>query len=156
MAAAGESSLGGGGGGGRIAISFSTNQFTGNISAHGGVGFVAGGAGTIYTLTNNSQIGLLILDNGGLQGTNTPLTQFGSLDLILTNGAGVAFSPGTSTSIRNLVIASNSFLTMTAPSQSSLQLTMTGNATIQSGGGMIFDGAGSVGGTTGRDRAVPF
>src|SRR5205823_6670904 len=65
---------GGGAGGGRIAILYTSNSFTGTMSAKGGAGFKNGGAGTIYLRPNNDILGgTLIVDNGGLAGTNTPL-----------------------------------------------------------------------------------
>ena len=62
--------LGGGGGGGRIAVSANTNLFTGGMSAHGGAGFVAGGAGAIYVnwRQSSSKYAQIVLDNGGLRG----------------------------------------------------------------------------------------
>src|SRR5204862_179927 len=48
----GEFSGGGGGGGGRIAIYSPINVFTGQVSVAGGLGAVAGSAGTIFTSTS--------------------------------------------------------------------------------------------------------
>ncbi len=147
---AGESVLGGGGGGGRIALTVtSSNSFTGTLSAHGGPGFMAGGAGTIYTVTNGfSQIGSVVLDNGGLAGT-TSVTQFALADLTITNGASLALKTSASFSIRNLVIASNSFITVPA---GLVILTISGNATIQPGGGINLDGMGTTGLTQGSGQ----
>ena len=107
---------GGGGGGGRIAIYPSTSQFTGNISAYGGAGFMAGGAGTIYSVypvPASGFIAQLLVDNGGQRGTNTTLGNMtGTFDLIITNGAALVPSGTTSIVMRNLYIAANSFLTI--------------------------------------------
>ncbi len=149
---AGESILGGGGGGGRIAITYSTNLFAGSISARGGPGFSAGGAGTIYLFSTRNQIGQLILDNGGLRGTNTLLTESEYSDLTLTNGATAVVSPGTSLSLRNLVISSNCFLISSPSTQPPMQLNLTGNATIQSGGGIIVDGDGAASAVSGQGQ----
>jgi hypothetical protein len=150
---AGESILGGGGGGGRIAVAYSTNLFTGSISAHGGPGFNAGGAGTIYMFSTRNQIGQIVLDNAGLRGTNTVLTEIGNSDLTLTNGATAIVLPGSGgLSLRNLVISSNCFLVSSPSTQPPMQLNLTGNATIQSGGGIILDGDGAAGGSSGQGQ----
>ncbi len=67
---AGEPFDGGGGGGGRIAIYYGSTEFAGSFSAHGGTGVAAGGAGTIYTLLTGGR-GQVLVDNAGLQGTNS-------------------------------------------------------------------------------------
>src|ERR1035438_7578460 len=99
----------------RVVVTSPSNQFTGSISAHGGAGATAGGAGGIYEQLTNEAVVQLIFDNGGLSGTNTP---FGGLsafpyDLTITNGA-IALLPTSLTgSLRNLVIGSNSFMVST-------------------------------------------
>ena len=142
---------GGGGGGGRIAAYFNTNQFAGKFSARGGLGaFLAGGAGTIYLKTNSANIAQLILDDGGVTGTNTPLDLFPQgAGLSISNGA--AASSAAAVTVQNLSIGPGGFFNAN-PTQS-LNLTVLGNAAISAGGGMnanamgdnagIFPGAGS-------------
>ena len=61
----------GGGGGGRIALICTSNNFAGQLSATGGSGNYPGGAGTIYSSV--SGVKTLVVNNGGIHGTNTPL-----------------------------------------------------------------------------------
>jgi hypothetical protein len=138
---AGQLPYGGGGGGGVVRVTSTTNQFTGAISAHGGAGAMAGGAGVIYEQLVRNAVVQLLLDNGGMSGTNTPFSGVtsGPYDLTINNGA-IAALPGTSsTSISNLVVGSNSFMVSTG----NLVFTLAGNATILPTGGMVFDGDGS-------------
>jgi hypothetical protein len=133
---AGDSPYGGGGGGGRIAISFSTNQFTGGTFARGGIGATAGGAGTIYLRTNNNNSSAQVtIDNGGPRGTNTPLTLTGSFNL--TVGAGAIVNPAVGTTVANLLINSNGWLSQ-LPNPGNVSLTVSGVATIRGGGGIIM------------------
>ena len=147
-------SLGGGGGGGRIAITYGVYNFFGVVSAYGGGGYATGGAGTIYTKANNQQWGQVTLDNGGQSGTNTSWSSTGTIDLIVKNGA--VFSPATSATIGTLLVASNGWVSVPSSAltyYSNPQLTVTGNATIQAGGGILADGAGNPGGSgTGAGR----
>ncbi|MDB6121365.1 MAG: hypothetical protein JWQ71_358 [Pedosphaera sp.] len=143
----GEPSLGGGGGGGRIAIYYDTNTFTGSLIAHGKKGWKIGGAGTIYTKGTNDTDGQLVVDNGGLAGTNTVSTT-DLMDSIpvktgFTVKGGAVLTLSTSRTIGSLLVASNSAVTLSSFTSA---LTVTGNATIQAGAGIIGDGLGSVGG----------
>ena len=133
---------GGGGSGGRIAIQYGMNLFFGTTSARGGGGAATGGAGTIYTKANSASWGLVLADNGGQTGTNTTLgsTSPGTVDLTVQGGA-VVFPP-TSQTIGTLLVASNGWLSI-----SSQTLTVTGNATVQPGGGIIADATGYPSGT---------
>ena len=133
----GAASLGGGGGGGIIYIPCTNNFFAGNASAYGGGGANWGGAGTVL-IKPYGQNGQLILDNGGHYGTNTPLSSASSTDLTLRNGAiGVASS---SVNFANLLLSSNGWLA--AFSQSPASFSISSNATIQAGGGIIADASG--------------
>jgi len=128
--------LGGGGGGGRIVINCNTaNGFGGAVSAYGGAGYVRGGAGTIYTSTR-SAYPLLLADNGGYAGTNTSLTGAGTINLTVTGGAIVALQ-FPMMMLANLMVTSNSWIIV-----SNQTLTVTSNATVQAGGGIIADGTG--------------
>lgn len=141
-------SLGGGGSGGRIAILYAANTFSGLASAYGGGGYAWGGAGTIYTRASNQPIGLVTLDNGGHAGTNTSWTaSVGNIDLTVQGGAVFAPTLSTPPTIGNLLIASNGWLVLAGSSgYSAPMLTITGNATVRAGGGIIADGTGFPGG----------
>ena len=132
-------SLGGGGSGGRIAIVYGGYDFSGFVSAYGGGGYATGGAGTIYTrASNQSSLGQAVADNGGQSGTNTTLgsNSAGPVDLIVRNGA--VLSPPSAQTIGTLLVASNGWISITSQT-----LTVTGNATVRAGGGIIADGTGS-------------
>lgn len=140
----GVDSLGGGGGGGMIAVSFTrSNLFTGSISACGGGGANYGGAGTILIRSNYPQLSLLIVDNAGHRGTNTPILPFiPASNLVVRNGAAAAVSSQT---LAGLLVTSNAWL-VTQPSGNNpgnINLTVNGNAAIQAGGGILTDAAGS-------------
>jgi hypothetical protein len=140
---AGDPPYGGGGGGGRIALIVTSNQFQGNLVAHGGAGTNVGGAGTIYLRSGgpNGLFPQVLVDNGGTLGTNTPLSLLGGgLDLTVSGGA-VANPTGGST-IRNLLVTSNAWLGASSNLFTSLQLTVTGDANLQAGGGILLDGKG--------------
>jgi hypothetical protein len=133
--------LGGGGGGGRIAITYSVNTFAGLMSAGGGGGYARGGAGTVYTKASN-QNGLVVVDNGGQAGTNTSWLSTGVLDLTVKGGA-ILSLPNSSITIGNLLVASNGWVATAIPGVGHYTLTVTGNATIQAGGGIIADATGN-------------
>jgi hypothetical protein len=138
----GAGSIGGGGGGGRILLIPTANLFTGIISAYGGGGGGWGGAGTVY-FSLSGQNSQLILDNGGNLGTNTPVVSASGTDLIVRNGA--IGSASSSASFGNLFVYSNAWLTpvvTTVLPLAPLTLTFSGNATVQSGGGIIADLSG--------------
>lgn len=142
---------GGGGGGGRIAVTYGTNLFSGVISAFGGPGGggIWGGAGTIYRRANNSQLGSVLIDNGGHGGT-TPLTAELSGDVTIA-GRAIAVNTLATRSLNNLLIASNSLMLTT--NVTAFTLTINSNATIQTGGMLSVDGAGfSSGSGTGGGR----
>jgi hypothetical protein len=137
---------GGGGGGGRIAIYFSSNGFTGILTASGGSGLVAGGAGTIYSKFKTSAASELIVNNGGLIGTNTPLSSTFTLPASppfnLTIGGGASVVPLTPLPLlSNLTVGVNSALTILA-GQASLAITAIKNVNITSGGALSVDGRG--------------
>ena len=143
--------MGGGGGGGRIAITYDTNLFTGTISAYGAGGYSWGGAGTIYLKSNipspGSLLGTVIVDNGGRAGTNTTFGTSSSptsINLNLQSGGVLALL--NSQAFGNLVIGSNAWLCVSNYYSSPITITVSGNAQIQSGGGISADGAGAVGG----------
>ena len=143
----GQLPFGGGGGGGRIAIYFTNNQFAGTVSAQGGRGATNAAPGTIYWQAANSPIAEVIVDNGGLlTPSNTVVTvPKVPFDLSVQGGAVAALS-GTAV-FRNLLVASNSWLTRAAKSDALFILTVTNNAIVQTNAGLLFDGLGSTPGT---------
>jgi hypothetical protein len=141
---------GGGGGAGRIAISSTTNLFTGSLTARGGSGANYGGAGTIYISGINplfagpfSPSPQLILDNGGVSGGYTPFSSIPSenVNLIVTGGA--IMSNSFSMTPASLFIGSNS--TWLASSTARPIVTVLSNTTIQAGGRITSDGIISTG-----------
>ena len=137
----GAGTAGGGGGGGRITVNSVSNLFSGTLLAAGGGGANYGGAGTIYLQRPSVSSYQLILDNGGHAGTNTPVSSASTASLIVRNGA--VGSANFSASFAGLNIFSNSWLAsigQTVPS--TLTLAISGDATIQAGGGIIGDSFG--------------
>ncbi len=128
-------SLGGGGGGGRVALYFGTNAFEGGISARGGTGYLAGGAGTIFTRRQTESLGTLLIDNGHLSGATTEMSRSNNVPgaLIIQGGAIVGPRPG----------------------ETHFHLVVMGDASIEHDGAMSADGrgigAGSGGGTARGD-----
>ena len=128
---------GGGGAGGKVGISYITKTFTGAISARGGAGAVAGGAGTIFSITNNMPYGNFTADNGGLKGTNTLLDISTLTQLSILGGAGVTDMVSNVT-FSSLVVGSNS---VWFPNVGVSSATVSGNATIT--GAISVDGGGT-------------
>ena len=142
---------GGGGGGGRIALYYTSNLFTGNLTAYGGPGTNFGGAGTIYTtsgFSNPGQFTQFTIDNGGAAG-NTFLNSFptGPFNFTVTGGDTTALTNSLSPTIQNFLLGSNSTFICYPFSQQTI--TVLTNATIQAGAKFNADGAStSVGGQT--------
>jgi hypothetical protein len=80
---------GGGGGGGRIAIYYMQDNFTGALTAFGGVGAQWGGAGTLYRKPASQAVGDLMVRNNGVDGALTPLTSPETFRALLASGARV-------------------------------------------------------------------
>jgi hypothetical protein len=127
---------GGGGGGGRVSVNYNTNLFAGPITAYGGSGYRGGGAGTVYLKRTGASSGTQRIDNGGLVGTNTPLTSF-STDDVIVQGSGVAAASG-SVALRDLQINSNGWLVLS----SSASISAGNNINVEAGGGVVGDGKG--------------
>jgi hypothetical protein len=137
----GQLPAGGGGGGGRIAVLATTNQFTGTMTAYGGAGFVPGGAGTVYSSSGNNAPGQIIIDSGGAPGayTTVPATPSG-LNVVIRGGS-LGVLNATTISWSSLFVGSNSFLLQTS-NAGLVTLSISSNVTVQSGGGIVLDGAG--------------
>ncbi|MBS0195366.1 MAG: hypothetical protein JSR77_01275 [Planctomycetes bacterium] len=116
----------GGGGGGRIAIYSSANLFAGSLTAFGGAGSVTGGAGTILTQVGAIRPSLLIANNA-TSGATTEMSGVQIIDANLT--------------ITNRAIVG-------PPRQdSTLDLTILGDTTVDATGAISADGRGYLGGT---------
>jgi hypothetical protein len=137
----------GGGSGGRIALYCATNQFSGAVTASGGNGLARGGAGTIYTKQDSAAVGHLLISNGGLVGTNTPLSAAysyptGAFDLTIDSAAVVHFA-GTPPLLSNLFIDQDAMLTHAGPVQTSnTTIAVLGDLTIRSNASLSFDAKG--------------
>ena len=133
---------GGGGGGGRIAVYFGTNRFAGRLSAHGGEGANAGGAGTIYSRATAAGSGDLVIDNGGLSGTNTPLSTPEAFNLTVS-GEAVAYPLPSAPVLllSSLLVDSGGVLTCLS-GQTNLDLTVLGKATVGTNGWISVDAKG--------------
>ena len=148
---AGEPAHGGGGGGGRIAIQCDANTYSGSTAAYGGAGAKTGGAGTVYTKLTG-QNGLLVMDNGGRTGTNSPVgISDGTIDVLIRGNAAVV--PYEAWNIGNLTIASNGLLRVYS-AHSSINLNVVGNITIQAGGSLLADNGGYPAGA-GSGHGIP-
>ena len=127
----------GGGGGGRIALFCKTNLFTGTVSAFGGPGGAPGGAGTISSGLSSSN-GRLLIDNGGLSGTNTPLTATFPVDLTIASAAVV--HPATPYLIlSNLSVGTGSSFTIPPGASPTLDLAVLHNLSVATGGAISVD-----------------
>ncbi|MDW8310726.1 MAG: hypothetical protein RMK20_15245, partial [Verrucomicrobiales bacterium] len=141
------SGTGGGGGGGRVTIFCRTNLFTGTVTAQGGPGAAAGGAGTICWKRGgdqpwNARDMLLVVDNGGLSGTNTPLYGPTNLPVDLRIGGGAVVHPQTPFPFLNsLEIGPGGRLTH-LPQQAGLDLLVQNHLTIAPGGELTVRGRG--------------
>ncbi|HEY5915056.1 MAG TPA: hypothetical protein VJA21_31060, partial [Verrucomicrobiae bacterium] len=142
----GGNGFGGGGGGGRVAINPATNLFGGTITAYGGAANTqVGGAGTVFflrpdILTPASAPAELVLDNGGRSGTNSGLLGPLPLSLYRITFRGAASAGLASTMVvGNLEIGPNCWVFV---SNRNSGFSVTGDATIQAGGGMRADGSG--------------
>ena len=138
---AGEPSQGGGGAGGRISLQFEASTFSGLTPARGGNGYIRGGAGTVYTWAISQPAGRVLVDNGGKSGASTSLSASEAFDLTAQGGAIIALE--SSQTFGNLLVTTNAWISLSNPGPT---ITVTGNATIQAGGGIIADGAGRPGG----------
>ncbi|MBU0639235.1 MAG: hypothetical protein KKB50_10260, partial [Planctomycetes bacterium] len=136
----GQGTYAGPGGGGRIAIEFATDTFAGTMSARTGAnGYRFGGAGTIYTKADAAPAGDLLVDNGGNSNGWTPLTSPEAFNLTIANGA-IAY-PTAAMMIGDLDVAAGGLLTHAAGS-TAFDLTVQGNANIDTAGAISADGKG--------------
>jgi hypothetical protein len=131
----------GGGGGGRIYATYQSNTFSGFATAFGGAGFNYGGAGTVcFQSKLNSTNNVVIIRNGGVMGTNTPLVSLpDNCNVTIADGAIATWQY--TAPMRSLVITSNA-LALISSSQSYQSLTAQAGVTIQPGGGLMGDGLG--------------
>jgi hypothetical protein len=114
---------------------------------------MGGGAGTIYLQNTAAPAGSpgssqLIVDNGGLDGTNTPVIPPSEVALTISGGA-VVQPVSSFFSVGSLVINPGAEFTDPNPTglQGQLTVMVLSNALVQSNAEISFDGQGSLGGT---------
>jgi hypothetical protein len=110
------------------------------VSARGGAGVdLAGGAGTIFLKTNSASVGQLIVDNAGAAGVNTPLSSLSStVALVLRNSA----QADSTNPLTLQTLSINSAAAFNADSLATLNLTVLGDALVDTNGAIIADAAG--------------
>jgi hypothetical protein len=137
--------VGGSGGGGRVAIYYTNApgvSFADQVFALGGGPSVCparewGGAGTIY-FQQASQPGNLLVENGGLSGGVTPVTipQTCRWLTVLSNAVVNVSTAGAT--LTGLHVGTNAVLS----GDSTLEITVQGDAEIDAGGAISLDGKG--------------
>ena len=134
----------GGGGGGRIYVRAS-DLFSGRRSACGGLGYENGGAGTILSRPSTSDALTIAVDNAGRSGARTPLdgsSISNTSDLTITGNALVALAkPYVAGTIR-LTNGGKIGGYYSAKPGSSIDLTVFGDTSIDSGCAISADSAG--------------
>ena len=150
---AGDFPSGSGGGGGRIAATYTSasNTFTGTLTARGGLGYQAGGAGTVYRHGNQDNAAQIVADNGGARGGLTSLNYSNQLALSLSLRGGAYVAPRYSGAfvLQDLFVGSNCWYITDV--FSSERWTVAGDVTVETGGGISGDGRG-YGGDSGPGR----
>jgi hypothetical protein len=140
---------GGGGGGGRMAVYFGTNTFTGSLSALGGDGANAGGAGTIYSRATAAPLGDVVIDNGGLKGTNTPLSTPEAFHLTVSGDAVACPLPSAPALLLSSLLVDSGGVLTCLTGETNLDLTVLGQATVGSNGWITVDAQGYSGANSG-------
>lgn len=140
---------GGGGAGGRIAVYWNSNAFSGTYSSKGGAGFGAGAAGTIYLNRNNGPYGSLVVDNGGLAGTNTTFDLISLSNLTVRAGGAITTSTSGLTIRGNLELDSNATWRV-----GSSTLTISGSVNIASDASLSADAVSSFGSGSGQGSSL--
>jgi hypothetical protein len=131
---------GGGGGGGRIALYYTSSSFAGTLSAKGGTGAANGGAGTIYRKSNSDTHGQLLVSNGGVIAGWTPISNYTPYDAVISDGA-VVYTPSPVT-LSSLMIHSGGIVSHKDVAAMGVNLTVLGNAAIDTGAKIFLDGKG--------------
>ncbi len=135
---------GGGGSGGRIGVSCNHDSYGGSIQAFGGNGYQRGGAGTLFRHTSGTRHGQVRIDNDGQAGGPTVLTNAFwpagvSFDLLCTGAALVqVHRPMTLASLR----VNGGAILNHAPQANTFDLTVTGDAVIETNGQINVTGLG--------------
>lgn len=131
----------GGGGGGRVAVQLGTNLFVGAVTAFGGAGGAPGGAGTVYWEQTGASNAWLVVNNGGLRRTNTPLSALpAGLHLIVADGA-VAHPQTSLPLFRSVTLADGGLLTGW-PQLTNLHVATLGDLVLEPGGVLSVSGLG--------------
>jgi len=123
----------------------STNAFTGQVTALGGFGGGIGGAGTIFYLNGAGIPALILLDNAGRAGTNTPITSYSGnvlADVVVRSNAIAERTVLATWTVSSLSITFNSSLVAPGPTGSSVGIT-AGTVTVDATSAINADGASS-------------
>ena len=134
----------GGGGGGRVALLADTLNFSGNLTAIGGTGGPAGGAGTVFTQVTAEAYGQLRLDNAGRSGytrLNASIWPAGQVCALRIAGAAIVI-PAMPITVSQLDITTGAMLTHERLGGQPLRIAVLGSATIGTGASINVDGAG--------------
>ena len=130
----------GGGGGGRIALyADDFGGFGWFTPAHGGDGYVPGGAGTTYFKVNSAAVGALVVDNSSRVGAWTPLTSPEAFNLALRHSA--IGAPTEAMTVGDFALNSESRMTH-ASGGPGIDLTIQGDALIDPNTVMDVNGRG--------------
>ena len=140
---AGEPSQGGGGGGGRISLQFAANAFPASPRPAAATATLAAARAQFIPGPMAKPTGQVLVDNGGSAGMSTPVYPGEAFDLTARGGAVISPFPYGGLTLGNLLVTSNAWISL---SNQAATITVTSNATIQAGGGIIADGAGYPGG----------
>ncbi len=130
----------GGGAGGRVAIEYTTNSYTGSMSAAGSYGRQYGGAGTVYLKAEAAPIGSVRVDNGGANGAWTPIGTPEAIDLHVAN-YGIVY-PSEALTVTDLHVEEDGYLTHSFGSAAGLNLTVLGDGQVDLGGQITAVGRG--------------
>ena len=135
---------GGGGGGGRIAVELAANSFIGDLQSFGASGHQRGGAGSIFMKTNGVTTGLVRIDNGGNAGGITTLRAghwpAGVVFNLLCTGAALVY-PEHAQTLASLRVNGDAILSH-APQQKTFDLSVAGDAVIETNGQINVAGRG--------------
>jgi hypothetical protein len=138
---AGGSGFWGAGGGGRIAIQYTTNVFSGTIQAYGALGSTRAGAGSIYLKAASQSLGDVIMANSGAGARSSLPTAVTSLrSLTVINNCELLLD--TPLTAETVLVTGGGVLAHTEASTVGLNLTVTGNLTIDPSGSINVTGRG--------------
>ena len=139
----------GGGAGGRIAVYYETLDPNITMSVYGGSGYEYGGTGTIYLKSSDSSNGSLYLDSSSNTTSGTPIC--GEYENVVIRGGGeMVLNQTGAVSMASLTITGETVVTHrsndSTDQEYTLNLTVTGNITIDPGSSIDVSEKGYAGG----------